>query len=116
MFLEQIGADPRVRELFRSIANEGTELGRVSFASHEQYRVLLENAECDAAALGRLRWEDSFPAVGDWVVARRVATGFVLIEAVLPRRTQFSRGAAGKAAAEQVIAANIDLSVIVCGL
>jgi ribosome biogenesis GTPase len=116
MFLEQIGADARVHELFRCGAPAGTELGRVSFASHEQYRVLLETAECEAAAAGRLRWEDTLPAVGDWLASRRVDSGFAWIEAVLPRRTQFSRRVAGKAIAEQVIAANIDLAVIVCGL
>jgi ribosome biogenesis GTPase len=39
-----------------------------------------------------------------------------LIEAVLPRRTKFSRRGAGRTVAEQVIAANVDLAVIVCGL
>jgi ribosome biogenesis GTPase len=116
MFLEQIGADARVRELFRSLAPAGTELARVSFASHEQYRVLLETVECEAAPAGRLRWADTLPAVGDWVVARRVGPDFTWIEAVLPRRTQFSRRVAGKAISEQVIAANIDLAVVVCGL
>jgi ribosome biogenesis GTPase len=116
MFLEQIGAEARVRELFRSHATAGTELGRVSFASHEQYRVLFEAGECEAAPSGRLRWQDALPATGDWVVARRVDPKLALIEAVLPRRTQFSRRAAGKTVAEQVIAANIDLAAVVCGL
>ena len=65
---------------------------------------------------GTLRWEGVLPAVGDWVAARRVNTEFALIETVLPRRTTFSRRAAGDAVSEQVIAANIDLAVIVCGL
>jgi ribosome biogenesis GTPase len=39
-----------------------------------------------------------------------------LIEAALPRRTQFSRSAAGSALAQQVIAANVVLAVVVCGL
>lgn len=116
MFLEQIGADLRVREMFRARAAAGGELGRVSFTAHEQYRILLEAAESEAAAAGRLRWTDALPAVGDWVIARRVDPGLSLIEDVLPRRTQFSRRAAGKAGVEQVLAANIDLAVIVCGL
>ena len=116
MFLELIGADARVREVFRSHATAGTELGRVSFASHEQYRVLLERGECEGAPSGKLRWQEALPATGDWVVARRADAELALIEAVLPRRTQFSRRAAGKTLAEQVIAANIDLAVVVCGL
>ena len=116
MFLEQIGADARVRELFRAHATAGMELGRVSFASHEQYRIFLEASECDALPVGRLRWADTLPAVGDWVAARCVDSTLALIEAVLPRRTQFSRRAAGGTVAKQIIAANLDLALIVCGL
>ena len=35
---------------------------------------------------------------------------------LLPRKTKFSRKASGSVAEEQVIAANIDLLFIVCGL
>jgi ribosome biogenesis GTPase len=116
MFLEQIGADLRVRALFQSRASDGTELGRVSAASHEQFRILLQAAECEAVPAGRIRWADTLPAVGDWVVARRVDPALALIEDVLPRRTRFSRRSAGDAGVEQVIAANVDVALIVCGL
>jgi ribosome biogenesis GTPase / thiamine phosphate phosphatase len=116
MFLEQIGADARVAELFRPYASQGLELGRVSFAAHEQYRIYLESGECEAAPAGRLRWGDDLPAVGDWVATRRVDPGLALIEAVLTRSTQFSRRAAGRGITEQVIAANVDLAAVVCGL
>ena len=116
MFLQQIGADSRVAELFRPYVKQGLQLGRVSFAGHEQYRIYLESAECDAAPAGRLRWSDDLPAVGDWVAARHVESGLALIEAVLPRQTRFSRRAAGPGISEQVIAANVDLAVVVCGL
>src|SRR5437667_7821257 len=39
-----------------------------------------------------------------------------MIHAVLPRRTRFSRRAAGEREQEQMIAANVDLALIVCGL
>jgi len=116
MFLEQIGVDVRVAELFRPHASKGLELGRVSFAANEQYRIYLKSGECEAAPVGRLRWGDDLPAVGDWVAARHIERGLALIEAVLPRRTRFSRRAAGRAAEEQVVAANIDLAAVVCGL
>ena len=91
-------------------------LGRVSFAVREQYRVCLESAECEAVPAGRLRWTDTLPAVGDWVAARHVDADLALIEAVLPRRTRFSRRAPGNGAAEQVIASNVDVALVVCGL
>ena len=50
-------------------------------------------------------------AAGDWAA---VADGAVA--AVLPRRSTLSRRAAGAAAAEQVIAANVDVVLVVHGL
>ncbi len=116
MFLQNLGADERVRLLFLPYAQQDLELARVCFASHEQYRVLLETGESDAEPTGRLRFDDTLPAVGDWVAARAVDPTLVLIEDVLPRRTKISRKVAGTTQREQLIAANIDLAVIVSGL
>jgi ribosome biogenesis GTPase len=116
VFLENLGAGEDLRQLIQAHERAGLELGRVCFASHEQYRIYLESGEHDAAISGRLRWDDGLPAVGDWIAARKVDQAFALIEEVLPRRTQFSRTAAGTPAREQVIAANLDLTIIVCGL
>lgn len=56
-------------------------------------------------------------AVGDWVAVRGGGPGgAVWIEAVLPRRTKFSRGAAGGGVKEQVVAANVDVVWVVHGL
>ena len=115
MLLEHIGADAQIRELFEPHAAQRLELGRVSFAAHEQYRIYLEDGDYEAVPAGRLR-DSVLPAVGDWVAARQVDPQLALIEAVLPRRTKFSRRVAGRTVAEQVIAANVDLAVIVCGL
>ncbi len=116
MFLEQIGADAHIREVFEPYAAQQLELGRVSFTTQERYRIYLENGEYEAVPAGRLRYDSILPAVGDWVAARRVDPKLALIEAVLPRRTKFSRRVAGRTIAEQVIAANVDLAAIVCGL
>jgi ribosome biogenesis GTPase len=116
MFLNQIGADARIRESIRPFEAEGMELGRVSFAAHEQYRVYLEAGEFEAVPAGRLRWDDELPVVGDWIAARRLDRSLVWMESVLPRRACFSRQAAGNTTAEQILAANIDLALIVCGL
>jgi ribosome biogenesis GTPase len=116
VFLENLGADEVLRQLIQPRVCEGLELGRVCFASHEQFSIYLESGEHDAVPAGRLRWDDVLPAVGDWVAARKVDRSFALIEEVLPRRTRFSRAAAGSALRQQVIAANIDLAMIVCGL
>lgn len=58
-----------------------------------------------------------FPGVGDWVaLAAAEMEGDAKIVAVLPRRSRFSRRAAGDPTEEQVVAANIDTVFLVAGL
>src|SRR5262249_57182249 len=68
------------------------------------------------ALIYRARDASELPAVGDWVAAHAIAEDEAMIHSVLPRRTSFSRRAAGQRDQEQIIAANIDLALIVCGL
>lgn len=126
--LEQIGADPRVRSLLMPYVDAAggdpqLQLARVSGAVHEQYRILLDSStsnnpiECDAVPAGALRWDGELPAVGDWIAARAVEPGLALIDAVLlPRRSLFSRKQPGRGQREQVLAANVDVAVVVTGL
>ena len=65
---------------------------------------LVEDAEPPRRAVAR----HCDPAVGDWVVL----DGSVITE-VLPRRTVFSRRAAGDQNREQVLAANVDVAFVV---
>ena len=52
------------------------------------------------------------PAVGDWVL---VEDGKRIV-ALLPRRSAIKRGAAGEHYRQQLIAANVDVAFVVCGL
>ncbi|MBI4624974.1 MAG: ribosome small subunit-dependent GTPase A [Verrucomicrobia bacterium] len=73
--------------------------------------------ECGGGFFHVARTPDQFPAVGDWVALRRRDGGpRADIHAVLPRRTKFSRRAAGSAEIEQIVAANIDTVFLVSGL
>ncbi|HEV8248661.1 MAG TPA: ribosome small subunit-dependent GTPase A [Gaiellaceae bacterium] len=65
----------------------------------------------DAAAVGGL-----LPAVGDWVAFRPLGPGRGVVEAVLTRRTAISRQEAFKGSGEQVLAANVDVVLLVMGL
>ncbi|MEP6633991.1 MAG: GTPase RsgA, partial [Luteimonas sp.] len=56
------------------------------------------------------------PAVGDWVLIEGDRSQKPAIVALLPRRTEIKRGAAGEHYKQQVIAANVDTVFIVCGL
>jgi len=86
---------------------------RVTSATRARVQVL-GIPELEGAWLGcrKALLKESPPAVGDWVLARREGEGGV-IEAVLPRRTSFTRRAAGRRARAQVIAANLDRVFIV---
>lgn len=89
---------------------------RVCDASQEHYCLRFEDgAECDAVPAGALRWSAELPAVGDWVRARRADATLALIEQVEQRTTCISRQRPG-GGGEQVLAANVDLIVIVMGL
>jgi ribosome biogenesis GTPase len=85
------------------------------------YQVLSQYGELTAEISGRMRFQAQagadYPAVGDWVaVSPRVDEGKGGILAVLPRKSKFSRKAAGARTVEQVVAANIDTVFIVSGL
>jgi ribosome biogenesis GTPase len=77
----------------------------------------LAGARADHGELsGRLRHELApveRPTVGDWVAVADSADGPAIIHAVLPRRTALIRRAAGPTGQPQVIAANLDVVLIV---
>ncbi|MBZ5583593.1 MAG: ribosome small subunit-dependent GTPase A [Acidobacteriia bacterium] len=98
----------------------GQQLARVCASQGERARVILDGAELSAVVAGAVIYAaDSatdLPATGDWVAVRRVEPELALIEQVLPRRSKIARRAAGRRNEEQVLAANVDLALIVCGL
>jgi ribosome biogenesis GTPase len=74
-------------------------------------------AECTGGFFHGARVADQFPAVGDWVAVRlRPGERRADLHAVLPRRSKFSRRAAGSEKIEQIVAANIDTVFLVSGL
>jgi ribosome biogenesis GTPase len=87
---------------------------RVTSACRERFLVWTDAGETYAEPSGSLRYESPlWPAVGDWVTLREDTP---MIERVLERRTTLSRRQPGRDASEQVLAANVDVLFIVCGL
>ncbi len=85
------------------------------------YDVMSELGSGQAQLSGRLRLElqeTSLPGVGDWVLLKNPPDKdrLAIIERLFNRRTIFERGAAGREGRTQVIAANVDQVLIVCGL
>lgn len=103
-------------------AERGTSVpARVILQGRGIWRVAGDFGECQAGAAGKLRLAAEegadWPAVGDWVgVELRDQGSAAQIYEVLPRRGQFVRKMAGKKIAEQVIAANVDIALLVSAL
>jgi ribosome biogenesis GTPase len=119
--LETYGWDEHFASAFAPHAAEGFEVGRV-FLQHNRALMLYTAAgELQAETTGRLRFHargaEDLPAVGDWVTFRRVSEeAKAKIHEILPRRSKFSRRAAGSETAEQIVAANVDTVFLVTGL
>ncbi|UCE04275.1 MAG: ribosome small subunit-dependent GTPase A [Candidatus Latescibacterota bacterium] len=99
---------------FAALDAAESEPARVVEAQRELFRVVTRAGERRARVAGRLRQEEHgpLPAVGDWV-AVRVEADAVAIHQVLDRRSTISRKLPGKAAREQVLAANVDTVFVV---
>jgi ribosome biogenesis GTPase len=120
MTLESLGADASVHDLFQPYAARGLMLARVAVSQRDHYQLLTAAGEFPAEAAGAL-WHrtpdrSGMPVTGDWVAARIVDPSLAIVEDVLPRKTEFSRRAAGRREDQQAVAANIDLVFLVCGL
>ena len=119
--LEDYGWSDFFAAEFEPYAAEGFEAGRV-FLQHSRILMLYTAAgETEAETTGRLRYlargAEDLPAVGDWVVIRRTGEERkAKIHEVLPRRSKFSRKAAGRETEEQIVAANVDTVFLVTGL
>jgi ribosome biogenesis GTPase len=125
MKLASLGWDAFWVRALDSLERRDIEPARVSFASRERYRVLTEKDECWAVLPGTARLDDGspMPVVGDWVALERAEGETNLIRRVLPRRTTLGRAQAGErkkdkttAARQQLMVANVDVAIIVCGL
>ncbi|MEQ1757096.1 MAG: ribosome small subunit-dependent GTPase A [Vicinamibacterales bacterium] len=120
--LAALGWDDRRALEFEAWAGKpDVEPGRVVIEFNHIFRVQVAAGDIEVTTSGRLKHQaesrSELPAVGDWVVVRRregQASGDIV--ALLPRRSCFSRKAAGNVTDEQVVAANVDVAFIVMGL
>ncbi|MEX2273353.1 MAG: ribosome small subunit-dependent GTPase A [Vicinamibacterales bacterium] len=139
MNLEQAGWRPELAAVFAAFAAEGLQPARVALELNHIYRLWTAEGEVLAEAAGRLRHEAAgrheLPAVGDWVAFRPDPSTTLgaspleadpiapprtksrgRIEAILPRKSVFTRKVAGHETRQQVVAANIDTVFLVTSL
>jgi ribosome biogenesis GTPase len=107
---------------FAPFAEQGLTPARVIVEYQHIYRVIGEDGELLATVAGRLRHRAAgrvdYPGVGDWVAIRRTAgeEERATIHGVVERKSRFVRKVAGSVVAEQVVAANVDVVLLVSGL
>ncbi len=93
------------------------EVGRIILEHKERYVIKTSENEFDAELIGNLRFmaesRHDFPAVGDWVAFTEYDDGKALIHAIYPRNSIIERQAVGKSGQIQIIATNVDCSLIV---
>lgn len=94
----------------RVVADHGT--GRVVDTGADRLDAQLDRRLAGAARRSR---DPVLPAVGDWVAITRSGRD-ALVRAVLERRTAFRRKVAGPTSQEQLLAANVDVAIVVAGL
>jgi ribosome biogenesis GTPase len=118
--LARLGWTPALEDDFAPYAADGLEPARVAVEHRGAYRLYTSRGEQPAELSGRFRHaagsRGELPAVGDWVAVDGAETARV--QAVLPRRTKFSRLAANDhgQTIEQVVAANVDVIFLTAGL
>jgi len=111
--LQDLGWDAFFADAFEPYAANNLIPARVSARHHGPCELLTEQGPMGGIPAGKLSEED-LPAVGDWVAVRPVeGERKAVIEAVLPRRTAFTRKEAYQRTVEQVVAANVDTVFVV---
>ncbi len=121
MSIESYGWSDTFNESFRQYREAGYQPARVAREDRERYQIITDSGEMRAEVTGKFRHQArsrrDFPAVGDWVAVEiPPQSDIALIQAVLPRKSIFSRGVTGPTTEEQVVAANVDTAFLVMDL
>ena len=113
MNLEELGWDAFFADAFEPHGKNNLIPARVSARHHGPCELFTELGPMGGVPSGKLS-DDELPAVGDWVAVRPVpGEKKAVIEAVLPRRTAFTRKEAWQRTVAQVVAANVDTVFVV---
>ncbi len=121
MFPFSLGWNESFAAAFEPHSAAGLRPARVALQHKHAYELHTAEGVLAGACTGKLLHVSTthadLPAVGDWVAIRpRPNEDLADIHAVLPRRTKFSRRAAGDSGDEQVVATNVDTVILVTAL
>jgi ribosome biogenesis GTPase / thiamine phosphate phosphatase len=111
--LQELGWDAFFADAFQPYENDNLIPARVAARHHGPCELLTELGRLGGVPAGRLA-DDELPAVGDWVAVRKLdGERKAVIEAVLPRRSAFTRKEAWQRTVAQVATANVDTVFLV---
>jgi ribosome biogenesis GTPase / thiamine phosphate phosphatase len=114
--LESLGWNDHYAAAFAPYQEQGLVPARVAVQHRGGYVVLTEDGELEAEAARRQVRSGELAGVGDWVALRLLPDGQAIVEAVLPRRTAFTRKETMDRTGEQIVAANVDTVFLVSAL
>jgi ribosome biogenesis GTPase / thiamine phosphate phosphatase len=119
--IEDFGWDSFFQKHFEILKVPDSVPARVISESKNSFQLYSQYGELTATISGKMRYvaeqEYQYPAVGDWVVVKPLVNERKgIIQAVLPRKSKFSRKVAGERTEEQIVSANVDTVFIVSGL
>ena len=119
--LEDLGWGPFFDQQTQQFQNDGLSPMRVAEERRGAYVLWSADGTFEAVIPGRMLHEaegrNDLPAVGDWLLARRLpGEPRAVVEHLLRRRSALSRKVAGGRTDEQIMAANVDLAYVVASL
>lgn len=113
MQLEDLGWDAFFADAFQPYEQQGLTPARVAARHHGPCELLTEHGRIGGLPAGKLEGLD-LPVAGDWVAVRELeGEKKGIVEAILPRRTSFTRKEAWRRTVAQVVAANVDTVFLV---
>lgn len=118
MQLEDFGWNDTLRQKWQDFADSTLVPARVTADFGTSLRIVLPK-EATAELSGKLAHytaPEFMPKVGDWVAVQPRENSPAVIEAVLSRRSEIARKAAGDRTVKQVLAANIDIAFVLLAL
>ena len=118
MELKELGLNQWFKDHASKLCQPGQRVARVTVVDRGWYIIRNEEGEVSARTTGKFLHSTQstcdMPCVGDWVCAHYQDSGqAATIHSILPRKTFLQRKSAGQTIEIQMIAANIDVALIV---
>ena len=121
MNLTILGFTPFFEQQLESLKTEGKVIGRVMLEHKHSYRVMTEQGEWLATVSGAFAFSaisrTDYPTVGDFVIVEQMpGEERAVIHHLFERQSKFVRKMAGREVDEQIVAANVDIVMLVMSL